>query len=186
MGMVTAAGVICRDAPRPMWARKSPPLEAPQQTSSALESLIMEDIKAATRVVDLENVAKEWGGSFNYVHVSAALLNCGKLPGGACSMISKKLCAMWLAQLPADSQGCNNVFWACTRLGTAKQLPAVWGPTYRAFLQHVQQGSGVSSAQSIALVLWACAKLRQSLPTDELQSLTQAFLRPNVLSGATS
>jgi hypothetical protein len=48
----------------------------------------------------------------------------------------------------------------------------------------MQQRQQYSSPQHVANALWACAKLQQQPPKDELQLLVQAFLQQDVLPAA--
>jgi hypothetical protein len=173
-----------------MWARKSPPPEAPKQIGSGLERLITSKIKLAATVTDLEDVYNEWGSSFSYIHASAALIQCCRLRGGARSPLSGKLSAAWLTQLPdADAQGCANVLWACTKLGkeSHQHLRQVWEPTWAAFLRHAQQSLDAKAPpapQNIPNALWAASALRKQPSAAELQLLLQVVLRPDVLAVA--
>jgi hypothetical protein len=89
-------------------------------------------------IVELSNIYNEWGGSFDYIHAAAALVKCGKLPGGGRSSLVDKLCSTWLTQLPqAEVQACANVLWASARLGPAA-VQRVWGPTWEAYIHQLQ------------------------------------------------
>jgi hypothetical protein len=170
-----------------MWAAKQP-AEPPGKGGDAMARLITSNIAGCSTVVALSDVYDEWGGSFNHINASAAIAKCGKLPGGGRSSLVDKLCSTWLNQLRlSDLQGCVNVLWACVRLGPSA-VERLWGPTWEAFIEHVQQESVVEGAcvpQNLANPLWACAKLRKQLSAEDLQLLMQTFLQPGVLGEAT-
>jgi hypothetical protein len=160
-----------------MWAAKQPD-DAPKGDGDVLACIITREIAACKNVVALSDVHDEWGGTFNYIHASAALVKCGKLPGGGRSSLVDELCSTWLKLLPfSDFQGCANVLWACVRLGPGA-VQRLWGPTWEAYMQHVQRESAIAGAcvpQQIANPLWACAKLRKQPSASELQQLVQTF-----------
>lgn len=142
--------------------------------------------KKCDSIVDLSDIYDEWGGSFDYIHTAAALVKCGKLPGGARSSLVDKLCSIWLTQLSfAGIQECSNVLWVCVRLGPGA-VQRVWGPTWEAYIQQLQQ-TGVEGScrpQNMANSLWACAKLRKQLSIDDLQLIVHTFVQPAVLADA--
>ena len=149
--------------------------------------LITNEIVRCEGVHELSDVYNQWGGSFDYIHAAAALVKCGKLPGGGRSSLVDKLCSTWLMQLPqAGLQQCANVLWACVRLGPGA-VDRMWDPTWEAYIQLLQKEStaeGGGSPQNVANALWACGKLRKQPSAPELQLMVQTFLRPKVLSEA--
>jgi hypothetical protein len=66
----------------------------------------------------------------------------------------------------------------------------VWGPTWEAYIQKLQQQVATSVGsfppQQLSQVLWACAKLRKQPAAEELRLLLQAFLQQAVLGNAKS
>ncbi len=81
----------------------------------------------------------------------------------------------WLQVLPeAKARECANILWACVNLSKQRQqqVNTVWGPTWAAFMQHVQRQSGETRVpQNLANALYAAAKLRKQPPAAELQLL---------------
>jgi hypothetical protein len=61
--------------------------------------MITSNIAGCRSAVELSDICSEWGGSFDYIHTSATLVKCGKLPGGARSSMVDKICSIWLSQL---------------------------------------------------------------------------------------
>jgi hypothetical protein len=92
----------------------------------------------------------------------------------------------------AGARECANTLWACVNLSKQRQqVDTVWGPTWAAFLQHVErelQGQSGEELvpQHLANALYAAAKLGKQPAPGELQLLVQAFLRPEVLAAAHS
>lgn len=173
-------------APRPMWATKQP-AESPKAGGGVMARMITREIAQCGSLVDLTDIYNQWSNSFNHIHAAAALVKCGKLPGGGRSSLVDKLCSTWLTQLRLSGvQGCANVLWACVRLGPSA-VQRVWDPTWEAYVGHMQAeltAGGPGSAQTVANPLWACAKLRKQPSTDELQLLVQTVLQPAVLADA--
>jgi hypothetical protein len=169
-----------------MWAAKQPD-ESPKAAGGAMAQTITREIADCKSVVALSDIYNEWGGSFDHIHAAAALVKCGKLPGGGRSSLVDNLCSTWLAQLPLpDLQGCANVLWACVRLGP-KAVQRLWDPAWEAYIRCLQQNldmEGACPPQEVSSPLWACAKLRKQLSVDDLQLMVQAFLRPAVLKNA--
>ena len=171
-----------------MWAAKSAEPEEP--AGDALARMITRDISACKRLQELEDVYNEWGSSFNFIHVAAAMVECAKLSRkGSGNALFKRLAGQWIKVLPdAGEQGCANVLWAYARLGARDQQ--LWDSTREASMQllqrHLSTGNGGDvSPQSISNVLWAFATSRKQPAAGELQLLLQAFLHPAVLQAAT-
>jgi hypothetical protein len=157
--------------------------------------MVTRDIQAAERLADLEDVVNEWGGSFDYIHISAALVKYSKLPHNqqaAGNKLLHVLLSKWRRQLElADPQACANVLWACGQLGSRNVDSATWDSTWQAFMQHWQQAylAGATAGmkpQELSNTLWACAVLRKQPAAEELQLLLQCLLQPQVLSQATT
>jgi hypothetical protein len=135
------------------------------------------------KLPDLSDIYDEWGGTFDYIHAATAIMKYALNSKGSGSELLRKLLRCWLQQLPlAGEQACANVLWALGRLGT--RLVDVWVRTFEAYLQLAQQGlqDKPVKPQSMANVLWACAKLHKPPAPDQLQVLMQAVLLPEVLA----
>ena len=140
--------------------------------------------------MQLSDVFNEWGGSFDYIHAAAALTKFAKLSrrGREDSQLLQLLVRKWLQLLPeAGPRECANILWACVNLSKQRQqqVDTVWGPTWAAFMQHVERQSGEALVpQHLANAVYAAAQLRKQPPAGELQLLVQAFLQPEVLAAA--
>ena len=76
--------------------------------------MITRDIAACNRLQEIEDVYNEWGSSFNYIHTTAAMVNCAKLSRkGAGTALFQRLAALWVKLLPeAEVWECANVLWS--------------------------------------------------------------------------
>lgn len=160
--------------------------------------MITKQTSEAGSIVALSDVYNEWGGSFDYIHTAAALMQFAKLSRGReDSRVLQALTAKWLQLLPgAGARASSNTLWACSNLGRyeQQQVSAMWGPTWEVFKKQIEselQGEPgqaplgeVLRPQPIASSIDAAAKLRKQLGADELQLLVRAFLRPDVLAAA--
>lgn len=170
-----------------MWAAQTPQSKQPTAADDAEARRITRDLTNCNSLAALSGVYSSWGGRFNAVNAATAMTMYAKLSRrrDTDTQLLHRLMRCWLQQLPlADVQGCANVLWALGKLGTG--VDGVWEPTFEAFLrlveQHMQSQSGI--AQSLANVLWACAKLRKQPAPGQLNILMQAILLPEVLAAA--
>lgn len=152
--------------------------------------IITSEIARCRSVVALSDTYIEWGSSFDYIHTSAALVKCSKLPVEQHEYrlhgnLTDRLCTTWLSQLPlAEVQGCSNVLWACVRLGPLA-VQRLWGPTWEVRrLQRVADVGGTCTAQDVSSPLWACAKIRQQPSVEKVQLLVHMVLLPAVFADA--
>jgi hypothetical protein len=154
------------------------------------ERWLTEQISLAETVAQLQRVCDESIANFSVIHTAAALWKFSKL-SRSCSLqrdscreggVLQLLVHKWLQLLPAaGARECTHVMSACSTL-SEEQVDAVWAPTWAAFMQHVQRGSGEGIVpQDIAEAMVAAARLRKPPGPGELQLLVQAFLQPDVL-----
>jgi hypothetical protein len=166
-----------------------------QQLSKQLtERMLTEKISSAETVAQLQRVCNESVDNFQVIHTAAALLKFSKLSRScrlqrdSCrdSGVLQLLAHKWLQLLPAAGvRECSNVMFACASFISEELVEAVWAPTWAAFMQHAQQGSGEGlGAQDIAEAVVAATRLRKQPGPGELQLLVQAFMQPKVLESA--
>jgi hypothetical protein len=84
-----------------------------------------------TGLQELADVVDEWGGSFNYIHASAAFTKVADLrhlPAAAARQMLDKLAGIWASVLPnAEPRALANVLWASGKLQYSN--PQLWSST---------------------------------------------------------
>ena len=175
--------MTCRATVRPMWARGSPqPADGNHSSGggAALSAMITKETVNCDSVPELESVFIEHSGSFDHINAAAAITKYAKLPGSSMrSPFFSRLAGVWLKRLPeAGEQGCANVLWACSKLGSGDH--PIWAETLQAFLGGVEKQMGAAHKASLrpqwlSNVLYACAKLRKQPEPDEVLLLLEAF-----------
>jgi hypothetical protein len=161
--------------------------EQPDSTGSSLARAITRDISAADSIPQLEDVARDWGGNFTFIHTAAALVKLAKLPGSrsaAAHPLQRWLDSKWRELLPeAGERELANVLWAWARIGQPDQQ--LWADTLAAFMQMAASSSAADPAglaQGTSNTLWACAKLRRPPTAEQADVLLQAMVQPAVLA----
>jgi hypothetical protein len=163
---------------------------------------LLTEISSSETIQQLQRSCQRSGYVFEAIHTAEALRSFSKLSRtddsgsssqerdwdrecGRDSQLLQLLERKWLQQLPtADVWGCSHVLFTCGHLGE-EQSKVIWAPTWAAFMQHVQRGSGEKlTPRNIADAMRAAAMLRKQPGRGELQLLVQAFLQPDVQESA--
>ena len=149
-----------------------------------MEQLITKQIRSSPSIEALEGVFTQWGGSFNLSHTAASLTRLAKLKKSRDSKLPQLLPRKWLQLLPeAGSRQCVSALCACITL--SEEFITLWAPTWAAFMQHVQGGSGDGLVpQDLADAVDAATRLRKHPGPRELQLLTRKWLQLLPAAGA--
>uniref|UniRef100_A0A383V400 FAST kinase leucine-rich domain-containing protein n=1 Tax=Tetradesmus obliquus TaxID=3088 RepID=A0A383V400_TETOB len=139
---------------------------APTEQGSALQPMITNSITqisddSPTDRQELEEIVGEWGGSFNYIQVSAAFSKAAKLRSlraAESRPLLNQLAVMWDSLLPnAEPRQLANVLWACGKLRYMN--PQLWTSTLARYVQLLQNSKQDIPSQELSSALHGMANV---------------------------